>query len=97
MTRVVYTPRARRELNRIVETIAADNPRAADAFVARLERQCSLLATTPGMGRARPEVGPAVRSLVRENYLIFYRWNSERDRVDILCVRHGRRRLPRLS
>jgi len=44
----------------------------------------------------RLDVGPAVRSLVEGSYLIFYRWVADRDRVDILCVWHGRRRLPRL-
>jgi toxin ParE1/3/4 len=97
MTRVVYTPRARRDLIRIVETIASDNRRAAIAFASRLERHCSLLATVPEMGRERPEIGRGVRSLVQGNYLIFYRWNLQHDRVDILCVRHSQRKLPRLG
>src|SRR5712692_2532031 len=97
MTRVIYTPRARRDLIRIVETIAIDNQRAALAFASKLEHHCSLLATTPEMGRERPEIGRGVRSLVQGNYLIFYRWSRQSDRVDILCVRHSRRRLPRLG
>ena len=96
MIRVIYTPKARRDLIRIIETIAIDNRQAANAFARRLEHHCSLLAKTPEMGRMRPEVGPAVRSLVEGSYLIFYRWVADRDRVDILCVWHGRRRLPRL-
>ena len=96
MTRVIYMPRARRDLVEIVETIARDNPRAAEAFAARLEHHCSLLARMPEMGRARPEVGPSIRSLVEGSYLIFYRWQPDCDRVDIVRVWHGRRRLPRL-
>jgi toxin ParE1/3/4 len=96
MTRVVYAARARRELIRIADTIALDNRRAADKFAAQIAHFCALLATTPEMGRPQPEVGHSIRSLVQGNYLIFYRWRSERGYVEILCVRHGSRRLPRL-
>lgn len=73
MIRVVYTPKLRRELLQIVETIALDNVFAANRFVKRLEHLCSLLATTPEMGPLRPEVGRNVRSLGFGNYLVFYR------------------------
>jgi toxin ParE1/3/4 len=96
MIRVVYAPRLQRELGRIVDTIAIDNAPAADRFVAELEHLCSLLATTPAMGPLRSQVGRNVRTLSLGNYLIFYRWHSDADRVDILSIRHGRRRLPRL-
>jgi toxin ParE1/3/4 len=97
MTRVLYTPRARRDILRILEDIARDNPTAARAFEESLEHHSSLLATTPQMGRERQGIGPGVRSLVEGNYLIFYRFNRDIDRVDILRVWHGRRRLPRLG
>jgi plasmid stabilization system protein ParE len=96
MIRVVYTSRLRRELLQIVKTIARDNTPAAGEFVIQLEHLCSLLAITPAMGPLRPKVGLNVRSLGLGNYLIFYRWNSELERVDILSVWHGRRRFPRL-
>jgi len=95
MIRVVYTPRFRRELRKIVGTIAGENELAASAFVEELEHNCSLLATTPAMGRLRPDVGRDVRYLGTGNYLVFYRWKPEHERVDILSVWHGRRRLPR--
>ena len=82
---------------RVVEYIARDNPIVAQAFEARLEHHCSLLARTPQMGRDRPDVGPGVRSLVEGSYLIFYRFNGDIDRIDILRVWHGRRRPPRLG
>jgi toxin ParE1/3/4 len=96
MIRVAYTRRVRRELQQIVETISVENTTAANAFVDRLEHLCSLLAVTPAMGRLRPEVGRNVRSLGLGNYLIFYRWRSEQEEVDVLSLWHGRRRLPRL-
>jgi toxin ParE1/3/4 len=97
MTRVLYTPRARRDLIGIVETIARDSPRAAEAFRLGLEHHCSLLSTTPRMGRERPEIGTNIRSLVEGNYLIFYRFDLDADQVEILRVWHGRRRLPRIG
>jgi toxin ParE1/3/4 len=97
MTRVVYSRRARREIVHVVEGIAADNPSAARAFENDLSRHISLLAGSPEMGRLRPDVGSAIRSLTHGNYLIFYHYARAADRVDILCVRHGRRRLPQLE
>jgi len=96
MIRVVYTARFRRELGKIVERIATDNETAAYAFVEQLERCCALLARTPAMGRLRPEVGRDVRYLGVGNYLVFYRWIPAQECVAIICVWHGRRRLPRL-
>jgi plasmid stabilization system protein ParE len=47
MIRVIYTPRARRELIGIIDTIAIDNQKAAIAFAGQLEHHCSLLAMAP--------------------------------------------------
>ncbi|HEY7296480.1 MAG TPA: type II toxin-antitoxin system RelE/ParE family toxin [Xanthobacteraceae bacterium] len=96
MTRVVYATKAKRDVIRIVERIAVEDPNAATKFARRIEHHCSLLATSPAMGRKRPDVGIAVRSLVQGSYLVFYRWSIEDDLVEILHVRHGKRRLPQL-
>jgi plasmid stabilization system protein ParE len=40
------------------------------------------------MGRRRPDVGPAICSLVHENYLIFHQYNPASDRAEILRVWH---------
>jgi len=47
-----------------------------------------LLAEQPGMGRARPEFAPGVRSFVVENYVIYYRQEGD---VLIARILHGRR------
>ena len=47
-----------------------------------------LLAEQPGMGRARPEFGPGVRSFAVENFVIYYR---QEDDVLIARILHGRR------
>jgi toxin ParE1/3/4 len=94
--KIVYSRRALRELERIARTIALDNQRAADEFVAFLEHRCALLATTPEMGPARPEIGRSIRSLVHGNYSIFYRLKPEIGAAVIVSVWHSRRRPPRL-
>ena len=94
--RVVYSRRALREVERIARTIAQDNPRAADEFVTLLEHRCALVATIPEMGRARPEIGRAIRSLVHGNYSVFYRLRPEIGEAVIVSVWHSRRLPPRL-
>jgi len=52
MIRVFYTPRLRRELRRIVETIASDNPSAASKFVEELRP-----------AKASPSSGATIRGM----------------------------------
>lgn len=56
----------------------------ADAVLDILTDRFELLAGTPRLGRARPELGPEVRSLVVEPLVVFYRprsWGAEIARV----------------
>lgn len=94
--RVIFSPRSLQELTRISKHIADDNPRAADEFINQLEHRCSLLAGTPEMGGARPDIGRSVRALIHGNYLVFYRIRRDEEQVIILSVWHSRRRPPRL-
>jgi len=64
-------------------------PTTADRLIDDLTHRFDLLAEQPGMGRARPEFGIAVRSLPVEDYVIYYR--DEGDDVLIARVLHGRR------
>ena len=52
--------------------IADDNARAADALIDRIDKTADMLADTPLAGRARPELGPGLRSFPVGNYIIFY-------------------------
>jgi plasmid stabilization system protein ParE len=51
LSRSSIQPGTAAEVLTIVETIAADDESAANAFATRVEHQCALLATTPDMGR----------------------------------------------
>ena len=96
MSRCSLTPAARADLQQIHDYIAKDNPAAALRFVDQLEAHCTRLADHPHSGVARPEFGPAHRSLVvpGTRYVIIYRHAN--DRVEILHVRHGSPDLVRL-
>jgi toxin ParE1/3/4 len=91
---VRFLARVERDLAEIGDYIALDNPRAAIAFVEAIRRHCNLLASSPFIGRSRPDIHPAVRAFTHGRYLVFYRLLAAQDRVEILRVWHGRRRPP---
>ena len=97
MAEVRFTVQVSRDLTTIGDTIAQDNRPAAAEFVEAIRRHCYLLASVPLMGRARPDLGVDVRSFPHGRYVVFYRFRSAIDRVDVLRVWHGRRRAPARS
>lgn len=88
---VIFSPRSRQDLERIVRFIAADDPVAAERF------GLALIATAESLGAA-PEIGvallqrPGTRFLPHGNYLIIYRTEHSRRVVRILRFWHGARR-----
>jgi toxin ParE1/3/4 len=65
-------PEADIDLDSIWSFIAADNRKAADATIDRITDTFDLLLTMPFAGRARPEFGDKLRSIVVGNYVVFY-------------------------
>ena len=61
----------------------------AERFIDAINSKFPLLADNPGMGRAREELAPGVRSFPEGKYVIFYRAIS--DGILILRVLHGSR------
>jgi toxin ParE1/3/4 len=82
-------PRAHEDLFDLWAFIAADSLRAADAVVDRLERAFELLAFQSRSGRARPDMGPDVRSFVVGKYVVFYRIAP--GGIDVGRIVHGAR------
>lgn len=80
---------AREQLEDIWLYIARDDDAAADRFLDRVEAALFDLADRPMMGRARPELGPELRSLVVGNYVLFYR--PQPDGILLVAVVHGSR------
>jgi toxin ParE1/3/4 len=86
---ILQRPRAALDLVEIWAYIAEDSVTNADRFAARIDRTFGLLAGRPGIGRARLEIYPDLRSFVIGNYVVFYL--PLEDGIDVLRVLHGTR------
>ena len=88
--KVVWAPLAIQRAAEIAAYIAADNPAAAERWVADLFTRTAALGRTPEAGRTVPEVRrPEIREIHHGVYRIIYRLDPKR--ISILTVRHGRR------
>jgi toxin ParE1/3/4 len=91
--RVLWTDQAFARLAEIEDYIGADSPARAQRFVAKLIERASLLARTPRIGRAVPELPESkLRELIEGNYRIVYRVHGKT--VQILTVFERHRRFP---
>ena len=84
-----FRPRAVADADAIWDFIAADNPRAADALLDRLDRALSMLAENPLAGRERAELAQDIRSFPVGNYVIFY--TPTKDGIEVIRLLHGSR------
>jgi len=87
--RLVILPRAAADLEAIALYVASENPRAALAVTAAIERRLGQLTRHPYSGMPREDIAPGIRHLVAGQYLAFYRVMPEA--VEILRVLHGMR------
>ncbi|SFL54447.1 type II toxin-antitoxin system RelE/ParE family toxin [Methylobacterium pseudosasicola] len=71
MTSIVRRPRAEKDLVEIWAYIAQDDVRAA-GLVDQIQAKLVLVADRPLIGRARPELAEALRSIAVGNYVLFY-------------------------
>ena len=94
MNRYRLTADARRDLRKIYDWMAGDDPIRAAKFGSDLIGTLKVLAIRPLIGRQRAELRPGVRSFRHGPYLIFYRPFSEG--IEVLRVIHGRRDLSRI-
>ena len=89
MTAVRKLPEAEEDLIGIWLYIASDNPRRADRYLDLLDEKMRLLASSPGLGCVRPELGPGLRGFPVDDYVVFYR--AAPPGVEIVRVLHGAR------
>lgn len=87
MTRPVYSPQSRQDLNEIGLYIAKDSPRRAISFVRELKAQCRKIAQAPKAYRPRTEFGKTMRSCAHGNYVIFF--TEDATQVEIVRILHG--------
>jgi toxin ParE1/3/4 len=80
------------DVTAIYRYVAADDPRAAERVVQRIQAAVHLVAQVPLRGR--PGRWPGTRELVvpRTPYIVPYRVQG--DVIEVLCVFHGARRWP---
>ena len=98
--RLLLSARAAADLDDIAAYIARDNPVRAASFVAELDAACRMIAATPGLYPARPDLAPGLRMALHGRYVVFYRERpaegAEEGAVRIERVLHGARDLRRL-
>jgi toxin ParE1/3/4 len=83
----------------LIETwvyVAEDRVEAADRLIAKIQRQCQVLAEAPEAGRRRDDVLPGIRSFPVGRYVLFYREADEGIEVArVLSGYRDRRRILR--
>lgn len=89
--KVVYTPRAKQDLEEIYENgVASWGSRVAKRVERRIFIQCTSLSRTPEVGVLTDYADVRRLPIVRYPFTIFYRIAREDDRVEILRVVHSR-------
>ncbi|HEY2941325.1 MAG TPA: type II toxin-antitoxin system RelE/ParE family toxin [Vicinamibacteria bacterium] len=95
MTKQAYLSRsAETDLIEIWVYVAENSVEAADRLIAKIRRQCQVLADAPGAGRRRDDVLPGIRSFPLGQYVLSYREADEG--IEVARVLSGYRDLRRM-
>jgi toxin ParE1/3/4 len=89
VSEVVLSEIAQSDLTDIWAFVAQDDASAAERLINRIREKCQMLATTPKVGRQRPELDPSIRGFPVGNYVVFYRERAAG--IEVARVLHGRR------
>ena len=92
--RVVWSPRARSNLNDIFDYILAETPAAAAKVTDTIESRIRLLEQHPNIGRPGKITGTRELVVAGTNYIVVYRTQTRPARVQVIAVRHGARDWP---
>ena len=88
--RIVWSKRAARDLDSIIDYIAADSPAYAGIVLKNIVNQTRILARFPRAGHKVPEFDDEnIRELVFYSYRTIYR--LQEDEALIVAVIHGKR------
>ena len=94
---VIWSRRARRDMNAIHDHIAQDNSDAAERVCAAIYTRVELLRSAPRLAqRYECDVQAEVRQTVTGKYRIFFVIDDDRRRIEVLTVWHGARQEPEL-
>jgi toxin ParE1/3/4 len=94
MPRVIRSPQAERDTLQIWTRIAQDDVAAADDLTDSFTAALEVLAQFPGVGRARDELRPGLRSFPVRKYLLLYK--KVPGGIEVVRVIHGARDLRRI-
>jgi addiction module RelE/StbE family toxin len=90
--KIIWTPRALRDLEALHKYISKDSISRANDMVARILRHSTQLAEFPLSGRRVPEYTRSeTREVIEPPYRVIYRIRGEA--VDVLTVIHSSRKL----
>jgi plasmid stabilization system protein ParE len=92
MPRLIWTPAALRDVQRLYRFLAPKNPAAASRAVRAIREAVQLVAAQPGIGRPVDKMDPAYREWLigfgESGYVALYRLDGEL--AVVLAVRHQR-------
>ena len=89
MARVIYTPGAVRDLERLVDFLLAKDPSAAIETAELVTGATSMLEKHPLLGRAATDdLRELVISRGQSGYLALYDYDAVTDTIVILAIRH---------
>ena len=95
MTRVLWTPQARDDLQAQFDHIAKDSVHYAGVTVDSIIGATGRLADFPESGRTVPELGrPEVREVLWRSYRIVYRLTANHAQAHVLTVFRGEHLFP---
>jgi toxin ParE1/3/4 len=72
MPELRYSAEAKEDLKQVARYIARDKPIAARQWATKLREKCRLIASHPGVGDDRPELGDGIRSSYLGKYVVFF-------------------------
>jgi len=91
MRQLIRAPQAVIDLNDVIAYLDQHSEPAAVALADAVDRKVEQLRTVPFQGKARDDLSPGLRSVVIDDYLLFYRVSDAA--VEFVRFIHGRRDL----
>ena len=92
MPRLIWSPAALRDVQRLYRFLAEKNPEAASRAVKAIRDAMKIIALQPGIGRPAEEMDPEYREWLMDfgdsGYVALYRLDG--DTAIVLAVRHQR-------
>ena len=94
MVRLIWSPRALGDIQRLHLYLASRNPQAAGRAIKTIRSAVQVLLLQPGLGRPAEEMPLHYREWVIDfgsgGYVALYRYDEDIDTVTVLAVRHQR-------